>query len=309
MAPPARLTRRAFLGAAALLPLAACSKEAPPAPRSSEREGKRRNAPASRDHAAQLRRLERKYDARLGVYALATRTGSSIAYRADERFAFCSAFKGLATAAILHGNPLSHLDTVVRYTHADLLPNATITPQHVDTGMTIRALCDAAVRHSDGTAGNLLLRDLGGPAALTAYARSLGDKITRMDRIEPHITQATPGDPRDTTSPRAFGADYQKIVVGDALPPAKRAFLRDLMERNATEAGAERIRAGLPEGWTVADKTGTGSYGTIVDVGIVWPPKAAPLILAVMSSRAAEDAGYDSGLIADATRYVVKAIA
>jgi beta-lactamase class A len=309
MTPPARLTRRALLGAAALVPLAACSKDAPPVPSAPGRERPRGEAPARRNHAAQLRRLERKYEARLGVYALATATGSSIAYRADERFAFCSAFKGLAAAAVLHRNPLSRLDTLVSYTRADLLANAAITPRHVDTGMTIRALCDAAVRYSDGTAGNLLLRELGGPARLTAYARSLGDKVTRMDRMEPHITEATPGDPRDTTSPRAFGADYYKIVVGDALPPAKRAFLRDLMERNATEAGAERIRAGLPDGWTVADKTGTGSYGTIVDVGIVWPPKAAPLIISVMSSRASADAAYDSALIADATRYVVKALA
>jgi beta-lactamase class A len=304
---PARLTRRAFIGAAALVPLAACSKEeAPPAPGPSAR----KTPPARRkDHAAQLRRLERRYDARLGLYALATGTGSAIAHRADERFAFCSAFKGLAAAAVLHRNPLSHLDTLVRYAPADLLPNATITPRHVDTGMTIRALCDAAVRHSDGTAGNLLLRDLGGPAALTAYARSLGDDVTRMDRIEPYITEATPGDPRDTTSPRALGTDYLKIVAGDALPRAKRAFLRDLMERNATDAGAARIRAGLPDGWTVADKTGTGSYGTIVDVGIAWPPRAAPLLISVMARRADRDAESDSALIADAARYVAGSLA
>lgn len=247
--------------------------------------------------------LERKFDARLGVYALATDTGATIAYRADERFAFCSAFKGLAAAAVLHRNPLSHLDTVVRYTRNDLLKSATITRDHVATGMTIRQLCDAAVRYSDGTAGNLLLRDLGGPAQLTAYARSLGDPVTRMDRTEPAITQATPGDPRDTTSPRAFGVNYQKVVLGDALPPDKRDFLRDLLERNTT--GAQRIRAGVPHGWTVADKTGTGSYGTVNDIAIVWPPMSAPLLIAIMSSKASKDAEYNQALIAEAARYVV----
>ncbi|GAA4158147.1 class A beta-lactamase BlaC [Phytohabitans flavus] len=263
---------------------------------------------AADDRHERLVELERRFDARLGVYALATGTGTSIAHRADERFAFCSTFKGLAAAAVLHRNPMSHLDTVVRYTRDDLMKNASITKNHVATGMTIRQLCDAAIRYSDGTAGNLLLRDLGGPAQLTAYARSLGDTVTRMDRIEPAITQATPGDPRDTTSPRAFGTDYQKIVLGDALPAQKRAFLRDLLERNATEAGAQRIRAGLPRGWTVADKTGTGDYGTINDIAVVWPPDGAPIVMAIMSSRAASDAEYDSALIAQAAAYLAETL-
>jgi beta-lactamase class A len=253
--------------------------------------------------------LERKFDARLGVYALATGTGATIAYRADERFAFCSTFKALAAAAVLHHNPLSHLDTVIRYTEDDLMKSSVITGKHAATGMTIRELCDAAVRYSDGTAGNLLLRDLGGPAELTAYARSLGDTVTRMDRIEPAIVEATPGDPRDTTSPQAFGASYHEIVLGDALSADKRLFLRDLLERNATSAGAQRIRAGVPQGWTVADKTGTGDYGTVNDIGVVWPPKSEPLVIAIMSGKATKDAEYDQALVAEATAYAVATLA
>jgi len=250
--------------------------------------------------------LETTFGARLGVFA--SGAGGTVEHRADERFAFCSAFKGLAAAAVLHRNPMTHLDTLVTYTDADLLPNARITPRHVATGMTIRDLCDAAVRYSDGTAGNLLLRDIGGPAELTAFARGLGDDVTRMDRIEPDITEATPGDPRDTTSPRALGLDYQKVVVGDALAADKRAFLRDLLARNATEVGALRIRAGVPAGWAVADKTGTGSYGTIVDVGIVWPPSGEPLVVSIMSSKQAADAEYDQAIIAQAAAYVVETL-
>ncbi|GGT46057.1 beta-lactamase [Streptomyces kurssanovii] len=303
------VTRRALLGAAALLPLAGCAKSTP-APASPPTATPSSSAPSpSVGQHDRLTELERTYDARLGLYALATGTGEVIAHRADERFAFCSTFKGLAAAAVLDRNPLSHLDTLVRYTEADLLKNASVTPRHVSTGMTIRQLCDAAVRYSDGTAGNLLLRDLGGPAELTAYARGLGDTVTRMDRIEPLITEATPGDPRDTTSPRAFGSDYRKIVLGDALPPAKGAFLRDLLERNATGAGAARVRAGVPKGWTVADKTGTGSYGTLNDIAVVWPPKSAPLIISIMSSKTTEDAAYDQVLIAEAAAYAVTTLA
>lgn len=297
------VTRRALLGMAAVLPLAACSRGTPPATSSTP-------VPpppsTTRQHHDRLLELERKFDARLGVYALDTGSGDVVEHRADERFAFCSTFKGVAAAAVLQRNPLSHLDTVVTYSKNDLMKHAPVTGQHVATGMTIRQLCDAAVRFSDGTAGNLLLRDIGGPAQLTAFTRTLGDTVTQMDRVEPAITEATPGDPRDTSTPRAFGANYQKIVLGDALTADKRGFLRDLLERNAT--GDRRIRAGLPPGWSVADKTGTGDYGTLNDIAIVWPPNAAPLVVAIMSSKAEKDANYDQALLAEAAKYVVETL-
>ncbi|MEU4766050.1 class A beta-lactamase [Actinosynnema sp. NPDC023794] len=308
MTPPHRtISRRAFLGAAALLPLAGCAREpTPPSAPSSTPPGTT-SAPSSAptDHLVEL---ERRFDARLGVYALATGTGTTLAHRADERFAFCSTFKGLAAAAVLHRNPLSHLDTVVMYSEDDLMASSAITRQHVATGMTIRQVCDAAVRHSDGTAGNLLLRELGGPAGLTDYTRALGDTVTRSDRFEPDLTTATPGDLRDTTSPRAIGADYQRIVLGDALEHDKRAFLCDLLERNATKAGAHRVRAGVPQGWTVADKTGTGDYGTVNDIAVVWPPDAPPLVISIMSSKATADAKHDQALLAEAAAYAVESL-
>ncbi|KEF06748.1 hypothetical protein DF17_13360 [Streptomyces rimosus] len=145
------------------------------------------------------------------------------------------------------------------------------------------------------------------PSRLIREARSpIGrtDTVTRMDRIEPAITEATPGDPRDTTSPWAFGADYRKVVLGNVLAADKRAFLRDLLECNTT--GAQRIRAAVPRGWTVADKTGTGNYGTLNDIDIVWHTKSAPPLLnSLMSSKSTKDAAYDQALIADAAAYVV----
>jgi beta-lactamase class A len=306
--PPHRtISRRAFLGAAALLPLAGCAREPTPPSAPSSTPVATTPTPSSvpTDHLVEL---ERRFDARLGVYALATGTGATLAHRADERFAFCSTFKGLAAAAVLHRNPLSHLDTVVMYSEDDLMASSAITRQHVATGMTIRQVCDAAVRHSDGTAGNLLLRELGGPAGLTDYARALGDTVTRSDRFEPDLTTAVPGDLRDTTSPRAIGADYQRIVLGDALEPDKRAFLRDLLERNATKAGAHRVRAGVPQGWTVADKTGTGDYGTVNDIAVVWPPDAPPLVISIMSSKATAEAEYDQALLAEAAAYAVESL-
>ncbi|MBF6173345.1 class A beta-lactamase [Nocardia blacklockiae] len=246
--------------------------------------------------------LERKYDARLGVYALATGTAVALAYRAEDRFAFCSTFKAPAAAAVLQQRALSYLDTVVRFTRADVNSISPIAQDRVDTGMTIRELCDAAIRFSDGTAGNLLLRDIGGPAQLTGYLRSLGDTVGRMDRYEPELNSDPPGDPRDTTSPRALAGVYQQLVLRDALPADKRALLRDWLQRSTT--GAYTIRAGVPSGWTVANKTGHGDYGRANDVAVLWPPSAAPLVLAVMTDRAARDATPPYAMIADVAKYV-----
>jgi beta-lactamase class A len=291
------------------LPLAGCGADERPA--ASPSAPSRRpiaspTAPSGRPSGPQddshLRALEREYDARLGVYALATDTGATLAYRANTRFAFCSTFKTLAAAAVLDRNPLSHLDKVVTFTRADVNSISPITENHVATGMTIRQLCDAAIRHSDGTAGNLLMRDIGGPAKLTAYLRGIGDAVSRMDQFEPELNSDRPGDPRDTTTPRAIAGAYQSLVLGDALPAEKRALVKDWLERSTT--GAKRIRAGLPKGWTVAHKTGTGNYGRANDIAIVWPPKTAPLVLAIMSDRSGFGAQPKEELIREAAAYV-----
>lgn len=289
--------RRTLLKTLSLLPLAGCAA----APTTTTLPSTTTSAAPVRHDA--LVELEKKYDARLGVYAAGVGT---IEHRADERFAFCSTFKGLAAAAVLHRNPMTHLDKRVTYTRADLMKSSKITEKHVHSGMKLRDLCDAAVRFSDGTAGNLLLRELGGPAELTRYLRELGDTETRMDRVEPDITEATPGDPRDTATPRSIGTDYQRLVLGNTLDQEKRAFLTDLLERSVT--GAKRIRAGVPQGSRVASKTGTGEHGTANDIAVVWQPGREPILISIMSSRSAADARYDEALIAEAAAYVAKTL-
>lgn len=288
-------SRRAFLGG--LLLLTGCGRPpvSTPTPATTTT-----TEPPSTERFAEL---ERKYGARLGVYALATGSGVELAHRADERFAFCSTFKGLAAAAVLARR--TDLSTVVRYTRADLMESSFITKDH--DSMTVRALCDAAVRYSDGTAGNLLLRQIGGTEGFTTFVRALGDRVTRMDRVEPHLTSAIPGDPRDTSSPRALGTSYRSVLLGDALPADGREFLRDLMRRNTT--GDKRIRAGVPSGWVVADKTGSGGYATANDVGVVWPPGAEPIVVCVMSSKAARRGERDEALIAEAAAHVIATLA
>lgn len=295
---PADRSRRAVLTSVALLPVAACAAEKRPATRAPYA-----SPPPSTFDTSRFAALERRHHARLGVYALATGTGATIAYRADERFAFCSTFKSLAAAAVLHHNLVSHLGEHVTYTAADVNSISPVTEKHIATGMTIRALCDAAVRFSDGTAGNLLMRDLGGPDRLTAYLRTLGDGVSRMDDYEPELNRVAPRDPRDTTTPRALATDHRALVLGTALPAAKRALLTGWLTRAAT--GTTRIRAALPHDWKLAHKTGTGDYGRAIDVAVVWPSHTAPLVIALMSDRRGYHTPPKEPLIAAAARHVV----
>ncbi|MHA6792085.1 class A beta-lactamase [Pseudonocardia bannensis] len=287
--------RRGILGAVLAVPLlgaAACTGSSP------AREPVATADPAAAATTDRLAELERRFDARLGVYALHTGTGRELAHRADERFAMCSTFKVLAAAAVLDRYPLAFLDTPIRYTDADLVEYSPITEQRVAGGMTVRELCDAAIRYSDNTAGNLLLDVLGGPAEITAFARSLGDPVTRLDRRETDLNTAIPGDERDTTSPRAMGGAVRELVLGRRLDDPAREVLTGWLVGNTT--GGTRIRAGLPGDWRVGDKTGSGGYGSANDVAVAWPPGSAPIVVSIFSVRGAADATPDNALIAQA---------
>ncbi|MEW2144134.1 class A beta-lactamase [Micromonospora vinacea] len=259
---------------------------------------------ADRDH--DFRRLEERFDARLGVYAIDTGTGRAVQYRADERFAYTSTFKALAAAEVLDETTDAELDRVVRYSADDLVTYSPITERHVGDGMTLRAIADAAVRYSDNTAGNLLLRHLGGVQKFEKELREVGDKVTDPARYETELNEARPGDRRDTSTARALAQDLRAYVVGDALESPDRDILNGWLRGNTT--GGELIRAGVPDGWIVGDKTGAGGYGTRNDIAVIWPPDRAPIVLAVLSSRDEKDAAYDNALIARATEVVIAAL-
>ncbi|UXZ57032.1 MULTISPECIES: class A beta-lactamase [unclassified Curtobacterium] len=247
--------------------------------------------------------LERRYDARLGITAVDTGSGRTLVHRAGERFAFASTVKVFIAAAVLDASSDADLATVVHYDRGDLLEYAPVTSEHVDTGMTVRELIDAALRSSDNTAANLLVERLGGPDAVERWLRGIGDRTTRVDRVEPDLNQATPGDRRDTTTPERFAADLRAVLLGDVLDAADRRVLRDAMLGNTT--GDATIRAGVDPSWRVADKTGTASYGVRNDIAVVTPPGRAPIVLVVMTSRADAAAEPSDALVAAATRAAV----
>jgi beta-lactamase class A len=239
--------------------------------------------------AAQLRAIERSGAGRLGVQIIDTATGATFGYRADERFLMCSTFKMLASALVLRRVDLGQESLARRivFGAADLVPNSPVSEKHVGGhGMTMGELCEATLTTSDNTAANLILASYGGPLALTAFARAIGDSVTRFDRNEPsaNVWHGL----RDTTTPRAAAHGVQRLLLGDALAPASRDLLRQWMLASTT--GAKRLKVGLPAGWTIADRTGTANDkkdgASSNDIGVVWPPGgAAPLLVAAYLTR------------------------
>jgi beta-lactamase class A len=209
--------------------------------------------------ASDFERIERQSGGKLGVFAVDIGAGRTLTWRADERFPFCSSFKAPLAAFVLAKADRGdlRLDQPVAYGAADMTSTyAPITRQHVAGGaMTVEALCAAAVEYSDNIAANLLLRETGGPAALTAWMRAIGDTAFELSHNEPKLNLSRLGDAHDTTTPRAMAATFKRLALGDVLSPASGAKFTGWLLANTT--GGQRLRSGLPKGWRVGDKTGT----------------------------------------------------
>ncbi|MDT3398881.1 class A beta-lactamase [Streptomyces sp. B1866] len=270
------------------------------------------SAPGGAAVVRRLRDLERAHGARLGVYALDTATGRSVAYRASELFPMCSVFKTVAVAAVLRDLDRNGEFLARRffYTAQDVerAGGGAITsrPENLANGLTAEELCEAAIRHSDNAAANLLLRELGGPTSVTRFCRSVGDRVTRLDRWEPELNSAEPWRVTDTTTPRAIAGTYARLVLGGALEPADRERLTGWLRGNTT--GGRRLRAGLPAGWTVGDKTGTGAHGTTNDAAVAWPPGRGPIVMAVLTTYREPDAPMNEPLLAETAAALAAAL-
>ena len=262
-------------------------------------------APAAFAETDPFAELEKQHGGRLGVAVIDIATGQRMAYRADERFPMCSTFKLLAAAAILKNVDAGseRLDRHVAYSQSDLLEYAPVTRANLSKGgMTVSELCAAAVELSDNTAGNLLLAAIGGPAGLTTFTRSLGDDVTRLDRTEPTLNTAIPGDPRDTTSPAAMLADLNALLVGNTLTKNSRATLLGWL--NNCKTASKRIPAGLPSDWTSGNKTGSGDNGTANDVAVIQRPGKAPILVAAYFTGSSAPPAARDGVLAGVGRIV-----
>jgi len=256
----------------------------------------------------ELARIERGSGGRLGVAVLDTASKRRVGHHADDKFPMCSTFKLLAAAAVLKrvDDGQERLDRRVTYAARDLVTYSPITEKHVADGMTLAELCEAAVTLSDNTAGNLILANIGGPAGLTAFARSLSDAVTRLDRWETELNEAVPGDPRDTTTPSAMLDDVHALVLGNALTAASREQLTKWLLDNKT--GGTRMRASLPPGWRVADKTGSGERGSTNDIGVIWPIGRAPVVVTIYLTETTVSADQRNAALAAVGKAVAAAL-
>ena len=254
----------------------------------------------------QLTQLERALGGRLGVFAVNTAAHSPLRYRADERFPICSTFKVLLTAAILQRSTRREdlMQRRIHYSRSDISSYSPITKKYLQQGMTVADLCAAAIQYSDNTAANLLMKLLGGPASVTAFAHSIGDPQFRLDRWEPDLNTCIPGDSRDTSTPEAMGRSLERLILGDVLGPHQRGQLTEWLRGSTT--GGTRIRAGVPADWQVGDKTGTGDYGTGNDIAVLWPPHRAPIVAAVYTTQPRKEAQAHNEIIAAAARVIVR---
>lgn len=259
---------------------------------------------------ARLRDLELSLGVRIGAVGIHTGTGVTVGYRAGERFPLLSTFKALAGGAILdraRRRDPGLLERRVFWAAAEEVPYSPVTGGRGTTGMTVAELCHAAITRSDNTAGNMMLRQIGGPAGLTTFLRRLGDPVSRLDRWEVELNDWAPGERRDTTTPAFAARDLRALTVGRALVAEDRERLTGWLRASVT--GAARIRAGLPATWVVGDKSGTSaSYGAANDIGIAWPPSAAPLVLAIYTNRRQLDAPADSAAVAGAATILAEAL-
>lgn len=260
------------------------------------------------DVVLKLQQLEQSFGGRIGVYALNMHDHATVSYRNNERFAMCSTAKLIVVTTALKKSESQpkYLDKVLSYNEQDLAQAdyTPITSKYLDKGMNVKDLSEAAMIYSDNLAMNLLVKDLGGTSVVTKYARSIGDKKFRLDRIEPGFGSAIPNDPRDTTTPESMALSLQKILLKNVLNKNNRHLLLTWMKNNQT--GFTRIRAGVPKGWVVADKTGKGDYGTNNDIAIIYPPDSAPIILAIYTTQSKQDAKSNDEVIVAVTKIVLE---
>lgn len=255
------------------------------------------------DASSRLAALERRHGGRLGVAMLDTGRGRCAGHRANERFLMCSTHKLLVVGAVLArvDRGEEKLDRRIVFGQDAVLAWAPITSHRVGApGMTVAELCEAAITVSDNTADNLLLASFGGPPAVTAFARTLGDPVTRLDRIEPELNIGAPGDLRDTTTPHAMLGDLQRLTLGDALSPTSREKLVSWLRQ--TRTGLDQLRADVPANWQAGDKTGSGPHGENNDIAVFWPPQRKPLLVTAYYVNPAASADQRRAVLAEVGR-------
>lgn len=250
----------------------------------------------------ELKKLEEKYDVTLGVQGINLADNKQVSYNEQERFAYASTYKAIAGGLLLKNLTEDQLNKRIKFSKEDLVDYSPVTEKHVEDGMTVKELINAAMTYSDNTAGNVLFDQLGGPKGYQKELAKIGDKTTQADRIEPELNEAKPGDKRDTTTPEAMAKGLSFLATEGNMAANRLDYFKQTLIDNTT--GDKLIRAGVPDGYAVGDKTGAGSYGTRNDIAVIYPKgkNTKPLVWVIFSKKAGKDDKYDDQLIADTAK-------
>jgi beta-lactamase class A len=284
--------RRTVLTGLSALGLMGCAPRAESTPPS---------APAL--EAFDLSALETRNGGRLGFVAHDLTSGRILEWRGDERFVYCSTFKMYLAAATLMRVQMGHerLDRQIPITRADMVNHAPVTEPAIGGSLSVEHLMKGTVEVSDNPAANLLLKAMGGLEAMQAFYRSIGDDSTRVDRFEPFMNRLD-GD-KDTIMPLQSAANLKHLLIDAGTPLSPDSMTRLLGWMFASPTGVSRIKAGVPAGWRVAHKTGTGGYGPTNDIGLLYPPSGAPVVVAAYYHAASTSPdAQNEAVIAEATR-------
>ncbi|MEX1474843.1 class A beta-lactamase [Enterococcus sp. C78] len=249
-----------------------------------------------------IKEIENKYDAKLGIYSIDTHTKKFFNYNSNQRFAYTSTYKAIAGGILLKNLTDTELNKRIIFKQEDIVEYSPITQEYINNGMTLKEIIHAAIAYSDNTAGNILFNELGGPKGFEKELNKMGDTVTQADRYETALNQAVPGDLRDTTTPETFGKIFENLILSSKFEEKSYKFFLKTMIDNTT--GNKLIRAGVPKGYEVGDKTGAGSYGTRNDIAFIQPKKMnkKPLIWVIFSNKKEKDAEYNDQLIAETAR-------
>jgi beta-lactamase class A len=260
---------------------------------------------AQRATITALTDYERDSGGHVGVYAKNLKTGAEISWRAHERFVMCSSFKASLAACVLAGvdRGQARMDELIAYGPAELMEWAPVAKQNVEKGaMSVADMCAAAVELSDNTCANALLARFGGPSALTAFWRSIGDTVTRLDHNEPELNRTPPGEPHDTTTPAAMAGNLRRFILGTALSPTSREHLTGWML--GCKTGDNRLRAGLPKDWRIGDKTGNNGKDAFGDIAVTWSTRREPVVISAYTRGGAPTPRQVDDVFAGIGRYV-----
>ena len=248
---------------------------------------------------------ERDSGGHIGVYAKNLRTGAEVSWRAHERFVMCSSFKASLAACVLASvdRGQARMDELIAYSPADLMEWAPVAKQNMEKGaMSVVDMCEAAVELSDNTCASALLARFGGPLALTAFWRSIGDTVSRLDHNEPELNRTPPGDPQDTTTPAAMAGNLRRLILGKALSPTSRERLTGWML--GCKTGDNRLRAALPKGWRVGDKTGNNGKDAAGDIAVTWSTRGEPVLVCAYTQGGAPTPRQVEAVFAGIGRFV-----